>query len=319
MKEKHERNLLRMPIWKWKTTAALVYLLCLVAATELAHPLNDIKDFKSWSGRRSCEHANTLFSIQRRFAKQLRVLAEDKNKVKELLLPQIATLHLYLKELNDTKHAIFTSFNFLNKLLKEDYKSIKDVKRGVASRIIYFESEIGREQGLLNEILKAEKELHTILKLNDTANSHASKMQKYIEGVLSDVSVAADKLENSLEQNTYSEQAGGYYEAVLRLNENEQGDILEIGRKNESNLLGNQNKYVMTTLIDSNSNQFVLSKPNDPTLPHEDRHLIQNIILIVILSFTFAVLCNLLHMPTMFGFVLSGMVLGPSGYNLIQV
>ena len=228
-------------------------------------------------------------------------------------------MHLYLKELNDTKHAIFTSFNFLNKLLKEDYKSIKDVKRGVASRIIYFESEIGREQGLLNEILKAEKELHTILKLNDTANSHASKMQKYIEGVLSDVSVAADKLENSLEQNTYSEQAGGYYEAVLRLNENEQGDILEIGRKNESNLLGNQNKYVMTTLIDSNSNQFVLSKPNDPTLPHEDRHLIQNIILIVILSFTFAVLCNLLHMPTMFGFVLSGMVLGPSGYNLIQV
>lgn len=298
-----------------------VCLFWFVVVTELANPLDDIKDFESWS-RSSCEKANILFQIQKKFAIQLRVLAGDESKVKDLLLPQITTLTLYLKELIDTKNAIFTSFNFLTKLLKEDYKSINDVKQGVASRIIYFENEIGREQGLLNEILKAEKELHAILilkgKLNDTTNSHSSKMKRYIESVLSDVSIAADKLESALEQNTYSEQPGGYYEAVLRLNENEQGDILESAGKNESNLLNNQNKYVMTTLIDSNSNQFVLSKPNDPTLPHEDRHLIQNIIFIVILSFVFAVLCNLLHMPTMFGFVLSGMVLGPSGYNFIQ-
>lgn len=312
------QSLARQPVWKLKTTLTLTCLLLFVTITELGNPLDNIQDFRSWS-EKSCKSANTLFKL----TNQLSGLAEHGKDVKGLLIPQVATMHLFLKELNDTKQAIFTSFNFLGKLLKEDYKSINDVKQGVTSRISYFQNEIGREQSLLIEIMKAEKELHVILKeqgkLNDTTDSHSSKMKRYIEEVLSDVSDAADKLENSLEENSYSKQAGGFYEAVIRLNENEQGDILESRGKNESDLLTSQNKYVMTTLIDSNNNQFVLSKPNDPTLPHEDRHLIQNIIFTIILSFIFAVMCNLLHLPTMFGFILSGMVLGPSGFNYIQV
>ncbi|CAB4006005.1 transmembrane and coiled-coil domain-containing 3-like, partial [Paramuricea clavata] len=299
------------------------FLFCFVAVTVSVHPIvNQIKDFKSWDDKSSCKSVSTLFDIQRRFAWQLSSLAASKNRVKGLLLPQVTTLHLFLKELNDTKFAIFSSFNFLSKLLREDYKSIRDVKGGIESRIIYFQNEIGREQELFNEILKAEKELDAIIKekvkRNDTSNSHSSKMQKYVEEVLSDVSIAADKLENSLEENSYSKQVGGAYEVVLRVDENEEGDILENIENNVSRSLSDQSKYVMTTLIDSSSNHYVLSKPNDPTLPHEDRHLIQNVICIVIISFLFALVCNVLHMPTMFGFVVTGMILGPPGLNYIQ-
>ncbi|XP_028413313.1 transmembrane and coiled-coil domain-containing protein 3-like isoform X2 [Dendronephthya gigantea] len=296
---------------------------CLVAVTKSTNPIVDqIKDFKSWQGKSSCKSVSTLFDIQKRFTWQLSRLAGDKNRVKDLLAPQVTTLHLFLRELNDTKYAIFSSFNFLSKLLKEDYKSIQDVKGGIASRITYFQNEIGREQELFNGILKAEKELDAFVKekekQNDTTNSHSSKMQKYVEEVLSDVSNAADKLENSLEENAYSKQVGGAYEVVLRMSENEEGDIMDSSENNYSQLLNDQNKYVMTTLIDSGSNYFVLSKPNDPTLPHEDRHLIQNVISIIIVSFLFALVCNIFHMPTMFGFVLAGMILGPTGINVIQ-
>lgn len=300
------------------------WLISFVAVAESANRIVDqIKDFKSWRGKSSCRSVNTLFDIQKRFTWQLNRLAGDKNKVKDLLVPQLKTLHLFLRELNDTKYAIFSSFNFLSKLLKEDYKSIRDVKGGIASRITYFQNEIGREQELFNGILKAEKELDAIVKKkekqNETTNSHSSKMQKYVEEVLSDVSIAADKLENSLEENTYSKQVGGAYEVVLRVNENEEGDIMDSSENNYSRLLSDQNKYVMTTLIDSGSNHFVLTKPHDPTLPHEDRHLIQNVISIIIVSFLFALVCNMFHMPTMFGFVLAGMILGPTGVNVIQV
>ena len=300
------------------------FFVCCVAVTDSVHPIVDkIKDFKSWYGKSSCRSVTTLFDIQKRFTWQLSHLAADKRKVKDLLLPQVTTLHLFLRELNDTKFAIFSSFNFLSKLLREDYKSIHDVKEGVASRITYFQNEIGREQEIFNGILRAEKELEAILKekekLNDTSSTHSSKMQKYVEEILSDVSIAADKLENSLEENAYSKQVGGAYEVVLRLDENEEGDILEISGNNFSQLANDQNKYAMTTLIDSNSDHYVLSKPNDPTLPHEDRHLITNVISIIIVSFIFALVCNLFHMPTMFGFVIAGMILGPPGSNVIQV
>ena len=306
-----------------KFNIVTVFLICTLSVTEsVVHPVVDqIKDFKSWNGKSSCKGVNTLFDIQKRFTWQLRRLAANKNKVKDLLVPQVTTLHLFLRELNDTKHAIFTSFNFMSKLLSEDYKSIRDVKGGIESRIVYFQNEIGREQELFNEILKAEKEFDAIVKEKEKQNdtSHSSKMQKYVEEVLSDVSIAADKLENSLEENAYSKQVGGAYEVVLRMNENEEGDILDSRGNNVSELLSDQSKYVMTTLIDSSSNHYVLSKPNDPTLPHEDRHLISNVIFIIIVSFLFALVCNLFHMPTMFGFVVAGMILGPPGLNVIQV
>ena len=300
------------------------FLSCfVVSVTKSDNPIVDQKDFTSWDGRSSCKIVNTLFDIQKRFAVKLSRVAANKNRVKDLLVPQVTTLHLFLKELNDTKHAIFSSLNFLSKLLREDYKSISDVKGGIESRIIYFQNEIGREQELFNKILKAEKELDAIIKekekQNGTSSSHSSKMQKYVEEVLNDVSIAADKLENSLEENAYSKQVGGAYEIALRVNENEEGDILETGENNFSQLLSDQSKYVMTTLIDSSSNHYVLSKPNDPTLPHEDRHLIWNVICIIIVSFLFALACNICHMPTMFGFVVTGMILGPPGFNFIQV
>ncbi|XP_046852042.1 transmembrane and coiled-coil domain-containing protein 3-like isoform X2 [Xenia sp. Carnegie-2017] len=295
-------------------------LFCSVLTTPATGGSNPKYFFKSLQipKRDYCTNVNELCQSQKKFSEKFK--SSDK-RLKNLLHPQIQTLHLVLKELNDTRHAIFASFNFLKKLLSEDSKSIANVKERVQARMINLENEVAREQMLLTEISKAEKDFNTINKKekqNDTSSTHSSKMQKYIEEVLSEVSDSADKLEDSLEENVYSSQKGGAYEVVLRVNENEEGDILDSRGNNYSQLLSDQTKYVMTSLIDSNSNRYVLSKANDPTLPHEDRHLIQSLFFIIILSFIFVLLCNILHMPTMFGFVIMGMILGPTGLNLIQ-
>ncbi len=72
-------------------------------------------------------------------------------------------------------------------------------------------------------------------------------------------------------------------------------------------------------LVDVEENQFVLSKGKDSTVPHEDHHLIKDIVYLMLLSFGLGWLCTLMSLPGMFGFILTGVILGPSGTNVLKV
>ena len=70
-------------------------------------------------------------------------------------------------------------------------------------------------------------------------------------------------------------------------------------------------------LIDSSSNQYILSRPRDVTIPIEDHHFVHDIILIVLLSFFLGGVCSVFKVPCLFGYIFAGIVLGPTGWNLV--
>ena len=72
-------------------------------------------------------------------------------------------------------------------------------------------------------------------------------------------------------------------------------------------------------LIDSDSNHFVLSKSRDSTVTHVDHVLIRDVMNVVMVTFGLMLLCNLLHLPTIFGAIVAGVVLGPAGTGYVKV
>ena len=148
--------------------------------------------------------------------------------------------------------------------------------------------------------------------------ANGTRLEKIIEGILDDVSFAADKLENELDEKTFEKTRnakGASIEAVVRLNADEESQDSD----NETLEAEPGNENEMSILVDSQSNQFVLAKAKDATVPHEDVHFIKDIIYILVLSFSGSCICTLVQLPTMFAFVISGMLLGPSGLNMIKV
>ena len=45
----------------------------------------------------------------------------------------------------------------------------------------------------------------------------------------------------------------------------------------------------------------------------------QDVIYLLLTSFVFATACQILTLPTMFGYVVTGVILGPSCLNILQV
>ncbi|EDM08893.1 transmembrane and coiled-coil domains 3 (predicted), isoform CRA_b [Rattus norvegicus] len=71
-------------------------------------------------------------------------------------------------------------------------------------------------------------------------------------------------------------------------------------------------------LIDSQNNQYILTKPRDSTIPRADHHFIKDIVTIGMLSLPCGWLCTTIGLPTMFGYIICGVLLGPSGLNSIK-
>ena len=275
-------------------------------------------EFDSRWNSKSCSKIQQLFHTKERVTQKLNHVLDVEKKL--LSHAQVRAINIYQSELNDTERAVFEAMGGLRKLLHEDYKSVVKIKDAIKQRLNSFKDIALRQEDQYNAIIEAEKELTTE---NKHHKNSSSRIGKLIEGVLRDVSFAADKLEKKLSDNTFEKtrkSKGASIEAVVRLNEKEEEDSeQELGRTKSPDEEEEDKKDGMSILVDSQSNQFVLSKSKDVTTPHEDVHLIKDIIWIVILSFFGACACIVVQLPTMFGFVLSGMVLGPTGINVIKV
>ncbi|KXJ26172.1 transmembrane and coiled-coil domain-containing protein 3 [Exaiptasia diaphana] len=272
-----------------------------------------------WDSK-SCRKINGLFHTKEQVTQKLKHVLEVEKKKKSLSNAQIRAINIYQAELNDTERAIFEAMSGLRKLLHEDYKSVVSIKEAIKQRLDSFKTIALRQEVQFNSISEAEKDLTAEHKLNGKNNSTGRGIGKLIDSVLSDVFIAADKLEKKLSDNTFEKQRnakGASIEAVVRVNDDQNeaaGDGQEEGKDNSEN----EKDDGMSILVDSQSNEFVLAKSKDATVPHEDLHLIKDIIWICILSFFGACLCTVVELPTMFGFVMSGMVLGPTGVNIIK-
>ena len=71
-------------------------------------------------------------------------------------------------------------------------------------------------------------------------------------------------------------------------------------------------------LVDSQNNKYVLSKPKDTTSPLVNHHFANDIMLLLLTALPLGILCHWFGLPCLFGYLMTGVLIGPSGFNQIE-
>ena len=245
-------------------------------------------------------------------------------------------LLIYQRELKAAENSLMTVLKDLNQTMSNsDYGSIENIKR--SCRV--------RQDHMRNAAILVEEDYNTILSLErETAaqNPNNSSLQshfKLVNEFLTEISQAADELESNLVEDIFSDYKnirGAEFETVVKLREDSlhehdmkrvQDHTQDGGDGEGDGTKGSGRRSLwrrkrsrgngISMLIDSSSNQYILSRPRDVTFPVEDHHFIHDIINLLLLSFVFGGLCSVVTVPPLFGYIFAGMCLGPTGWNLV--
>ncbi|KAG2220112.1 hypothetical protein INT45_006140 [Circinella minor] len=144
---------------------------------------------------------------------------------------------------------------------------------------------------------------HHVHNEGDGPNS-GEAIQEMLHGMLQEVRQNADQLEEGMHHHNMafpSSGDGATIETVLKLNDDD-------GKEDENNAI----------LIDQDNNEYIMTRPFDTTVIYEDIQLLHDFILIIVVSFVFGWIFSVIGLPAFFGYILAGIVAGPSGYNLIR-
>lgn len=244
---------------------------------------------------------------------------------------KIEILKVYHSELKATDNSLQDIIHDLNQTLSSDYRSLAEVKRSCQLRL----------DDMRNGAVKVEEDFNAILELEHEMNAlHPNSNvthNKIITEIMSEVSRAADSLESNggaadIFQNSKN-QEGAALETVVKLKEENiverhnlayayQKTLVKSwnggGKEGEEKEGGGGGGGAMTILVDSVSNQYVLSRPRDVTVPIEDHNLIHDVVNLLLVAFALGTLCSLIKVPPLLGYILAGLLLGPFGYNTIN-
>ena len=208
----------------------------------------------------------------------------------------------------------------LNQTLSSDYRSLAQVKHSCQLRLDDMRNAAVKVEEDFNTILDLEKEMHA---LHPNSNFTHGRI---ITEIMSEVSHAADSLESQLSAadifQDSQHQEGAALETVVKLQEAAVAEHLNLVFVNKRMPVrggGEEGggRGVMSVLVDSASNQYVLSRPRDATVPIEDHQFIHDIVSLLLLSFALGTLCSLIKVPPLLGYIMAGLLLGPFGYNTI--
>ncbi|KAL1916004.1 uncharacterized protein VTP21DRAFT_6008 [Calcarisporiella thermophila] len=144
--------------------------------------------------------------------------------------------------------------------------------------------------------------------------------------VLEEVRHNADRLENDLRRNNHLPSPHSpVLETVVKITDDDEAEDadeseaekgIEGGKRREETDEEKLKKVV--TLIDQENNQYILTRPFDTTVIYEDIRFLHDLILIFIVSFFLGCLFHSIGLPAFFGYILSGCILGPAGFNVIK-
>ncbi|KAM9409354.1 transmembrane and coiled-coil domain-containing protein 3 [Pholidichthys leucotaenia] len=250
--------------------------------------------------------------------KKLTTAADAVGKDKSLSEPekhfQIHTLEVFQKELNESEHLVFQAVHSLQRSLQGDYRDVVNMKESSRQRLEALREAAIKEEQEYVELVAAEKHQQEAAK-NALAQNKSLSM---LDEILEDVRKAADRLEEEIEEHAFDNNKqikGVNVEAVLRVEEDEDSGVK---KKNKSRQKEVEDDLGLSMLIDSQNNQYVLTKPRDSTMPRADHHFIKDLVTVVMLSLPCGWMCTLMGLPPMFGYIISGVLLGPSGLNTIK-
>ncbi|XP_072321321.1 transmembrane and coiled-coil domain-containing protein 3 [Eucyclogobius newberryi] len=227
---------------------------------------------------------------------------------------RVHTLGVFQKELNESGHLVYQAVHSLERALQGDYKDIVNMKESSRQRLKALREAAMKEEQEYVELVAAEKHQQEALKSALSQN----KTLSFLDEILEDVKKAADRLEEDIEERAFDnnkEVVGVNIEAVLRVEEDEDNGGK---RKNKSKKREVEDDLGLSMLIDSQNNQYVLTKPRDSTMPRADHHFIKDLVSVVMLSLPCGWVCALVGLPPMFGYIMCGVLLGPSCLNSIK-
>ncbi|KAM3877164.1 transmembrane and coiled-coil domain-containing protein 3 [Diretmus argenteus] len=227
---------------------------------------------------------------------------------------QVHTLEVFQKELNESEHLVFQAVHSLQRALQGDYKDVVNMKESSRQRLEALREAAIKEEQEYVELVAAEKHQQEAVKTALAQNKTLSMLDEILE----DVRRAADRLEEEIEEHAFDnnkQMKGVNVEAVLRVEDDEEDGGK---RKNMSRRKEVEDDLGLSMLIDSQNNQYVLTKPRDSTMPRADHHFIKDVVSVVMLSLPCGWLCSLMGLPPMFGYIICGVLLGPSGLNSIK-
>ncbi|XP_040192192.1 transmembrane and coiled-coil domain-containing protein 3 [Rana temporaria] len=239
----------------------------------------------------------------------IKAVEKDSGLSPEEKLFQVHTFEIFQKELNESENSVFQAVNGLRRALQGDYKDVVNMKESSRQRLEALREAAIKEEQEYVELLAAEK--HQVEALKNM--QHRNKSLSMLDEILEDVRKAADRLEEEIEDHAFDDNKairGVNVEAVLRVEEDEM--------KRNTSQRQVDDDLGLSMLIDSQNNQYILTKPRDSTMPRADHHFIKDIVTIVMLSLPCGWLCTMIGLPTMFGYIMCGVLLGPSGLNSIK-
>ncbi|XP_034535717.1 transmembrane and coiled-coil domain-containing protein 3 isoform X2 [Notolabrus celidotus] len=226
---------------------------------------------------------------------------------------QVHTLEVFQKELNESEHLVFQAVQSLQRALQGDYRDVVNMKESSRQRLEALREAAIKEEQEYVELVAAEKHQQEALKSALAQNKTLSMLDEILE----DVRKAADRLEEVIEEHAFDnnkQMKGVNVEAVLRVEDEEKSGK----RKNKSQQREVEDDLGLSMLIDSQNNQYVLTKPRDSTMPRADHHFIKDLVSVVMLSLPCGWICSLVGLPPMFGYIICGVLLGPSCLNSIK-
>nr|XP_054588386.1 transmembrane and coiled-coil domain-containing protein 3 isoform X2 [Nothobranchius furzeri] len=227
---------------------------------------------------------------------------------------QVHTLEVFQKELNESEHLVLQAVQSLQRALQGDYRDVVNIKESSRQRLEALREAAIKEEQEYVELVAAEKHQQEALKIALAQNKSLSMLDEILE----DVRKAADRLEEEIEEHAFDnnkQMKGVNVEAVLRVEDDEEkGGKM----KNKSRKVEVEDDLGLSMLIDSQNNQYVLTKPRDSTMPRADHHFIKDLVSVVMLSLPCGWICTLVGLPPMFGYIICGVLLGPSGLNSIK-
>ncbi|XP_040847043.1 transmembrane and coiled-coil domain-containing protein 3 isoform X2 [Ochotona curzoniae] len=241
----------------------------------------------------------------------VRAVERDPGLSEEEKLFQVHTFEIFQKELNESENSVFQAIHGLQRALQGDYKDVVNMKESSRQRLEALREAAIKEETEYVELVAVEK--HQVEALKNM--QHRNQSLSMLDEILEDVRRAADRLEEEIGEHAFDDNKsvrGVNFEAVLRVEEEEASSKQNMTRRDTQGDLG------LSMLIDSQNNQYVLTKPRDSTIPRADHHLIKDIVTIVMLSLPCGWLCTAVGLPSMFGHVICGVLLGPSGLNSIK-
>eukprot|EP00040_Diaphanoeca_grandis_P035486 m.223331 g.223331 ORF g.223331 m.223331 type:complete len:797 (-) comp33399_c0_seq1:132-2522(-) len=271
----------------------------------------------------------------------LGVINKHKTEVLELnltsdeLLARVQDLNLAGDEINSTFDSWVSSTNHLQNILDRNYSTYDGVAEHMNVREAEKKQHIERLQieaikeesqlkkmeqaGRMLEKIKEESNIHAAAALaKDTRQSAASNRKVVVDQVLKQVDEKALKLKQDIEEHSFlsaQKDAGARLLTVVKIDDF--GELDKDSPSDDKTKRARTTAGQMSYLFDANNNKYALIRPKDTTIMPDDLLLMNDLIVILVSCFCAGLLCSLVGLPPLVGYMLTGMGLGPAGLNMM--